>query len=175
MQKIKGLIYYTRFLFSGFWTQAPRFCLLFSFFCFLLLSGCAGSAVSRRSDPSQIPALEPAAMLKLNDIPVPANFIFVAQDSYAFQSSEFRAGLLRYQGKASGDQTVIFFKEQMPMYNWRLINIVEYGRRMLTFEKDQESCVVTIDGKDNRLDVVISVGPKSQALHQQRRSDKPIK
>ena len=60
------------------------------------------------------------------------------------------------------------------MYNWRLINIVEYGRRILTFEKDEESCVITIDGKDNNLEVAVSVGPKSQAV-QQRRTDKPIK
>ena len=142
----------------------------------LLLAGCATTSTSRssKSDPTQIPALEPAAMMKLIDVPVPSNFIFVPESSYAFQSSDFRAGLLRYRGRAVGDQAVVFFKEQMPMYNWRLINIVEYGRRILTFEKDEESCVITIDGKDNNLEVAVSVGPKSQVL-QQRRTDKPIK
>ena len=142
----------------------------------LVLAGCATTSTSRssKSDPTQIPALEPAAMMKLADVPVPANFIFIPDASYAFQSSDFRAGLLRYRGRAAGDQAVVFFKEQMPMYNWRLINIVEYGRRILTFEKDEESCVITIDGKDNNLEVAVSVGPKSQAV-QQRRTDKPIK
>ena len=153
----------------------PFFCFLFSAFCFLFLSGCATSSTMSKSDPTQIPALEPAAMLKLNDIPVPASFIFMPEDSYAFQSSNFRAGLLRYRGKALGDQAVTFFKEQMPMYNWRLVNVVEYGRRMLTFEKEEENCVITLDGKDNRLELVISVGPKSQTPAASRRSEKTIK
>ena len=156
-------------------TFNPFFCFLFSIFCSLFLSGCATSSPMSKSDPTQVPALEPAAMLKLNDIPVPANFVFVPEDSYAFQSSNFRAGLLRYRGKALGDQTVTFFKEQMAMYNWHLVNIVEYGRRMLTFEKEEESCVITIDGKDNRLELAISVGPKSQAPAASRRNEKTIK
>lgn len=145
---------------------------LFFVLCPLFLSACATSQ-GRSSDPTQVPALEPAAMLKLADIPVPAGFVFVPEESYAFQSANFRAGLLKYRGKALGDQVVVFFKEQMPMYNWNLVNIVEYGRRMLSFEKEQETCIITIDGKDNRYDIAVSIAPKSQAAT--RKTDKPIK
>lgn len=137
-----------------------------------LLSGCTTTS-TRKSDPTQIPALEPAALLKFLDIPTPSAFRFVPEESYAFQSTDFRAGLLRYQGKASGDQTVIFFKEQMPMYNWHLNNIVEHGRRMLSFEKEQEACIITIDEKAGKSDITISIAPKSQAPL--RKGDRPIK
>lgn len=147
-----------------------------SLLCVLILvsslSGCV-SAPSRRSDPTQVPSLEPAAMLKMQDVPVPAGFVFAPEESYAFQSTNFRAGLLRYKGKGAGDQVIVFFKEQMPMYGWNLVNIVEYERRLLSFEKDQETCIITVEGKDNRSVITVSIAPKSQASP--RKTDKPIK
>lgn len=138
----------------------------------LFLTSCAAT-YSKKSDPTQIPSLEPAALLKFQDLPIPSGFIYLPEQSYAFQSANFRAGLLKYQGKATGDQVTVFFKEQMPMYNWHLINIVEHARRMLSFEKDQETCVITLDEKGSRSEITLSVAPKSQATI--RRSDKPIK
>jgi len=112
-------------------------------------------------------------MLKMQDVPVPAGFVFVPEESYAFQSTNFRAGLLRYKGKGGGDQVIVFFKEQMPMYGWNLVNIVEYERRLLSFEKDQETCIIIVEGKDNRSVITVSIAPKSQASP--RKTDKPIK
>lgn len=151
---------------------------LSSIFCFFIcilvlsLSGCV-SAPRRGSDPTQVPSLEPAAMLKMQDVPVPAGFVFAPEESYAFQSTNFRAGLLRYKGKGVGDQVIVFFKEQMPMYGWNLVNIVEYERRLLSFEKDQETCIITVEGKDSRSIITVSIAPKSQASP--RKTDKPIK
>lgn len=138
----------------------------------LFLTGCTAT-YSRKSDPTQIPSLEPAALLKFQDIPIPSGFVFTPIESYAFQSANFRAGLLKYKGKASGDQVVSFFKEQMPMYNWHLINIVEHSMRMLSFEKEQETCVITVEEKGNKSEVTLSVAPKSQATI--RKADKLIK
>lgn len=146
--------------------------LLFFILYFPILSGCS-TTYSRKSDPTQIPALEPAALLKFQDIPIPSGFAFIPEQSYAFQSTNFRAGLLKYQGKATGDQVTVFFKEQMPMYNWHLINIIEHSMRMLSFEKDQETCVITVDEKGSRAEITLSVAPKSQATI--RRTDKPLK
>src|SRR3989338_5206891 len=119
---------------------------LSSFILLSLIIGCT-TTYSRKSDPTQIPALEPAALLKFQDIPIPSSFAFAPDESYAFQSTNFRAGLLKYKGKATGDQVVVFFKEQMPIYNWHLVNIVEHGLRMLCFEKENETCVISVDEK----------------------------
>ena len=146
--------------------------ILLSAVCLLSLSACAATA-TKDSDPTQVPMLEPAAMLKFSDIPMPASFVFFPEESYAFQSAGFRAGLLKYKGKASGEQTVVFFKEQMPLYNWQMMNIVEHGRRMLSFEKEQEACIITIDEKGRNAEITVSIAPKSHPAY--RKADKPIK
>lgn len=140
--------------------------------CSLVLSACV-TIPPKSSDPTQTPMLEPAALLKFSDIPVPANFALSPEESYSFQSAGFRAGLLKYKGKASGEQAVVFFKEQMPLYNWHLINIVEHDRRMLSFEKDQETCIITIDEKGQKALITVSIAPKPQAAY--RKTDKPVK
>ena len=142
--------------------------------CLLVLSGCISASSAKSQDPAQIQSLEPAALLKFPDLPVPSSFRIIPEESYAFQSTNFRACLLKYRGNAKGEQTVNFFKEQMPMYNWHLVNIVEYGSRQLNLEKEQETCIITINEKGNKSIVVISVAPKSQ-IAPSRKTDKPIK
>jgi len=143
-------------------------------FCSLSLSSCTTIPAKKSSDPTQVAMLEPAALLKFPDVPIPSTFRFVENESYAFQSSNFRAALLKYTGKALADQVVAFYKEQMPMYNWNLVNIVEYGRRMLSFEKEQENCVVTVEDRGSTSDMIISIAPKSQAVPR-KVENKPIK
>ncbi|HAH21505.1 MAG: hypothetical protein A2Y00_03465 [Omnitrophica WOR_2 bacterium GWF2_43_52] len=145
---------------------------LSSFVLLSLITGCT-TTYSRKSDPTQMPALEPAALLKFQDIPIPSGFAFSPDESYAFQSTNFRAGIITYKGRATGDQVVAFFKEQMPMYNWHLLNIVEHSLRMLSFEKEQETCVITVDEKGNKSKITLSIAPKSQGLN--RKIDKPFK
>ncbi|MBM3246662.1 MAG: hypothetical protein FJZ13_04990 [Candidatus Omnitrophica bacterium] len=142
------------------------------FYCSIVLFlGCAG--LSRRERPAGSPALlEPQASFKFADIPVPAGFKFLAQDSYSFESSGVRVGVLKYQGKAKPEQVIVFYKEQMPMYNWGLLNIIEYGNRMLNFDRDSETCIINLLPKGNSIVLTISVGPKSQGA---RRVERPIK
>lgn len=145
-----------------------------SVICLLLLLGCSTS-YSHKADPAQMTPIEPAALLKFQDIPIPSGFVFIPANSYAFQSIGFRAGLLTYKGKATGEQTLVFFKEQMPLYNWHLVNIVEHSLRMLSFEKEQETCIITIVDKGSRSEITLSVAPKSQGSSPSRRAEKPIK
>ncbi|MDP8233563.1 MAG: hypothetical protein P9M06_02010 [Candidatus Saelkia tenebricola] len=128
-----------------------------------ILSGCAttsrrGSTVAGVSNE-----LEVSALLKFDDIPVPNGFNFIAVDSFAFQTQDIRVGLLKYEGKANPDEVVQFYKEQMPLYNWKTINLIEYERRILNFEKDGQSAVITIDAKGGKSALVIAVSPRSDA------------
>jgi hypothetical protein len=147
-------------------------CNLLSAICLPLLAGCV-TMPQKSSGPTQIPMLEPATLFKFSDLPIPANFVFAPDESYAFQSVGFRAGLLRYKGKATGEKAIVFFREQMPLYDWRLVNIVEHGRRTISFEKESETCLITIDEKRNKAELTISIAPKSQLLRP--KSDKPIR
>ncbi|PIP18619.1 MAG: hypothetical protein COT38_00270 [Candidatus Omnitrophica bacterium CG08_land_8_20_14_0_20_41_16] len=135
--------------------------------CYLLttvfLTGCAmfetKGGETTASDP-----LQSQALLRFSDIPIPLNFKLLPQESYSFESSGIRVALLRYQGKASLDRLNSFYKEQMPMFNWSLLNIIEYGDCMLNFEREGESCIININPKGSLAVVSISLGPKSQVL-----------
>lgn len=125
-----------------------------------LLSGCANLKKSTTLEKSNF--LEPATTLKFNDIPIPSGFKLVPENSYSFESSGVRVGVLRYNGKANPDQVVNFYKEQMPLYNWNLLNIVEYGKRLMNFDRENETCIIDLSGKGNKVIVTVSLGPKSQ-------------
>ena len=128
-----------------------------------VLSGCVTMSGRGAKVTNMSKGLEVSALLKFDDIPVPNGFNFLAVDSFAFQTKNVRVGLLKYEGKANPDEVVQFYKEQMPLYNWKTVNIIEYERRILNFEKDGQSAVITIDGKGNRTSLVIAVSPRSDA------------
>ena len=139
-----------------------------------LLAGCATYSTNKDSKSASSGMLEPQSILKFSDVPVPAGLKAIPLESYSFESSGVRVGVLKYQGKANPEQIVNFYKEQMPMYNWSLVNIVEYGQRLLNFERENESCIITMQPASwgNNI-VIISLGPKSQSVS--RRSKQPIK
>lgn len=140
-------------------------CLVFSFL------GCAG--FHKKEDSTKTSALlEPSIMTKFSDMPVPAGFKLLSQDSYSFESSGVRVGVLKYRGKANPDQVVNFFKEQMPMYNWQLLNIIEYDERIMNFERENETCIINLLPKGNAVTITVSVGPRPQIY---KKSKEPIK
>lgn len=126
----------------------------------ILFSGCA-TLKEKTSSFSASKELEVSALLKFDDVPVPDGFNFIASESFAFQTNDVRVGVLKYQGRANPDAIILFYKEQMPLYNWKTINIVEYGRRVLNFEKNDQTCAVTIDAKGSKVFLVIVVSPRS--------------
>ncbi len=137
----------------------------------LLLGGCA--ALTNKNKSMGNPALlEPQAMLRFSDIPVPVGFKILPQDSYSFESSGVRVGVLKYQGKANPDQVVNFYKEQMPMYSWNLLNVIEYGDRLLNFDRESETCIISLLTKGNNVFITVSLGPKSAIP---KKSNKPVK
>jgi uncharacterized protein (DUF1919 family) len=104
---------------------------------------------------------------------VPTGFKFLPEKSYLIESGLIRGGILKYTGKAIGDQIVNFYKEQMPMYGWHLLNLVEYGDKILNFEKEKESCIITIKPSGSKSDITISVAPKPSNV--EKRTERPIK
>ncbi|HEO63810.1 MAG TPA: hypothetical protein ENN78_00895 [Candidatus Omnitrophica bacterium] len=126
----------------------------------LFISGCA--TISGRSAKSDFDKqLDVAAFLKFDDVPVPNGFKFIASESFVFQTTDMRVGLLKYQGSVSPEAVVEFYKDQMPLYGWKPVHYIEYDQRMLNFEKESQSAVIKIDGKGNKSFLTISVSPRS--------------
>ena len=145
-----------------------------SVICYLLttaLTGC--STLSDNKGTTNPGLLEPQAIMKFIDIPVPVGLKSLPQQSYSFESSGVRVGVLKYQGKNNPDQVVNFYKEQMPMFNWNLVNITEYGQRLLNFERENETCIITMEPRGSSVILTISLGPKSQIPAKKAKS--PVK
>jgi len=138
----------------------------------IALSGCA--EIFQRDKGMINPALlEPQAVVKFSDVPVPSGFKLIPQESYSFEASGMRVGMLKYGGKTKDvDQVVNFYKEQMVMYNWNLLNVVEYGQRLLNFDRENETCIINLLPKGSALEIIIAVGPKAQ--QQLSKKEKPV-
>ena len=106
--------------------------------------------------------------LRFDDIPVPAGFKLDQDKSFIFQTEGTRVALLKYTGRAKLQDLVEFYKEQMGLYNWELLNVVEYGRSILSFERGGQSCIITIDSKRMSKIITISVAPKAKVAIETR-------
>ncbi|MFC1666253.1 hypothetical protein ACFL0P_00085 [Candidatus Omnitrophota bacterium] len=133
------------------------------FSALILLSGCATTYENRSNTPIDT-SLNVAAILRFNDVPVPFGFSVLENNSFAFQNDVTRVALLKYIGSKNPDLLVAFYKEQMPLYNWSPINIIEYERRILNYEKNSESCIVTIEPKGRKNIITIAISPKSRPM-----------
>ncbi len=137
------------------------------------LAGCATMAGGDNTKNTNPAMLEPQALIKFSDVPVPMGLRSLPNQSYSFESSGVRVGVLKYQGKANADQVINFYKEQMAMYNWNLVNIIEYGQRLMNFDRDNETCIINIEPKGSSVILTISLGPKSQGAVKKAKS--PVK
>ena len=148
-----------------------RGAVIFLALCFLLsLAGCASTGNDAMRGGVEV--LEPQLGMKFDDIPLPSGFKFLHKDSYSFQSGKVRMAVLRYSGRKDADIVVNFFKNQMVIYDWNLVNSIEYGTRLLNFERDNESCIITIQPRAFNTLVTISLGPKKPAGATE---EKPVK
>ena len=114
-------------------------------FLVMLLAGCATWPRREARLEGKETVLSIAPILRFEDIPVPMGFKIVRDRSFTFQNDFTRVGLLRYTGRIHIDKVVAFYREQMPLYNWDLVNLVEYGKKILNFEKGNQSCIITIE------------------------------
>ncbi|MEA3346456.1 MAG: hypothetical protein U9Q21_00010 [Candidatus Auribacterota bacterium] len=136
-------------------------------FSVMLIGGCAtwnkGGVRKSSSDSYDDSAigLLLSESLKFDDVPVPAGFRLNVKDSFAFQNNTMRVGVLTYRGKADPQEIINFYKEQMPLYNWRLLNLIEHETVQILFDKADETCVIIlVPGRTSTLK--ISVAPKSK-------------
>lgn len=115
---------------------------------------------------STIPERQPdtgkplALSYRFEDIPIPPGMTLSRKESFIYETRDTKTGLLVYEGKGEIEKLVLFFKQQMPKYQWRLISNFELHNVMLTFVKEGWIAVVyilPIDQDAKRLE--IRVGP----------------
>ncbi len=123
----------------------------------LILVGCVAPMSYKGREATR--EISPSTALRFNDIPVPETFRFDYQNSYVFEDKLSRLGVLKYITTISPEEIIMFFKQEMPNAGWRFVNIVEYGQKTLTYEKEKETCVINILQGMTQSTVVISITP----------------
>jgi len=131
------------------------------FLLLLFLSGCASSSPYKSDDADSYKALDVSMALKFEDVPVPTGFKPIARESFVFENDVLRVGILKYSGRVNPDHVVNFYKDQMALYNWRFLNIVEYQRRIMSFEREDQNCIILIEPSGMGTLLTVSVAPKA--------------
>ena len=127
-----------------------------------ILAGCAAVQDNTYSSTINPDIPEPSLKLKFDDVPVPSGFKLLPSYSYSFQSGSIRAGVLVYKGMPDADRVVAFYREQMPINGWTTLSIVEYGKRLLAFDRTNETCVINVEPRSFSTRITITVSPKQQ-------------
>ena len=148
--------------------------------CFLFLFLIAGCVTLPKSESTGSAeqnkvSLSVAPILKFDDIPVPVGFRILDKESFAFQNDKSRVALLKYYGGQNAEQVLAFYKEQMAMSNWDIVNIIEYDRKVLNYENSDESCIITIQPEGGKSRVTIALSPKSRPIKAEKLSSKEYK
>ncbi len=148
-----------------------------SFLVILFLSGCATfpQSESKGATEQNKASLSVAPMLKFEDLPVPSGFKLLDKESFAFQNDKSRVALLKYYGGKNTEQVMAFYKEQMASFNWSLVNIIEYDRKVLNYENSEESCIITIQPQGGKSLVTVALSPKSRPIKPEKSSIKEYK
>lgn len=133
-----------------------------------ILNGCSSVPSRRITDTGEIITVEKplgvSTVLRFEDVPIPTGFNIIREQSFIYQDASIRVGLLRYSGWAKPNQIVAFLKSQMPLYNWNLINVVEFGDTHMSFVKNDENCTVTIEALAAKSLMNIVISPKSGTI-----------
>ena len=147
-------------------------------FCLLaLLAGCVTlpqSDSTSNTEKNKV-SLSIAPILKFEDLPTPSGFKLLDKESFAFQNDKSRVALLKYYGSQNAEQVLAFYKEQMASFNWFLVNVIEYDRKVLNFENSEESCIITIQPNGGKSFVTVALSPKSRPIKPEKSSPKESK
>lgn len=100
--------------------------------------------------------------LRFNDVPIPEGFKLQNKESFVFKTGDIIVGSVKYRGRGDVIGITDFFKKQMPLFDWEVVNSVEYVRSVLTFSKPRQNCVIIVEPfKGKLISFTIATGPKN--------------
>ena len=97
------------------------------------------------------------------DILIPAELSLVKKSSFVYSTPSFTAGVLVFEGYVQGESLVNFFSTNMPKDGWTLNSSFRYRQVILNFEKDERSCLVSVEEFPLKTKVEIWVAPQMAA------------
>ncbi len=138
----------------------------------LIATGCARQRATTAADAEgsqeMTTGIPLAPDFRIPDIPVPAGFEFDRDHSFVFQNSMLDVGKIQYAGKEPITDVAQFYIEEMPRYNWTLLNVAEHQTVALFFDKENKSCQVLLTPKVRGTEIQISFFPKAVPAPEQQ-------
>jgi hypothetical protein len=97
----------------------------------------------------------------LDDVRVPSELEYDAEESLLYETAKFKAGVLRFSKWRLDVQSVIaFFMLNMPKEKWTFVNAFRGKEAYLSFAKPEKTCLVRItETWTGTVKVEIAVGP----------------
>jgi hypothetical protein len=130
--------------------------------------GCSTTATERQQgQPVTGPAPEGQATWEevgkfyLDDVRVPRELDYDADESMVYEAAKFKAGVLRFSKWRIDVQSVIdFFMYNLPKDKWTFVNAFRGKEAQLSFSKPDKTCVIRITQTwTGMTKVIIAVGP----------------
>ncbi len=94
------------------------------------------------------------------DVPVPCELNLDKEESFIYQTTNFKAGVLVFSGRVDASSVVTFFATTLPRENWKLLGGFRYHRSILAFEKGSRICLVNVKESALKTHVEIYVAPR---------------
>ncbi|MFH1349517.1 MAG: hypothetical protein ABII26_01145 [Pseudomonadota bacterium] len=123
---------------------------------FFLATSCASPLKSKiESAPTQSASQEQdvasqqrgGSYYDFNDIFIPKEMKLIPESSLLFETANFKAGGMFFEGRVDPVSLFDFFTSNMPKDGWQLRSYFKYGRYIMLFEKSDKDCIITIKDK----------------------------
>ncbi len=97
----------------------------------------------------------------LDDVRVPSELDYDADESILYETAKFKAGVLRFSKWRLDVQSVIdFFMINLPKDKWTFVNAFKGKEAQLSFSKPDKTCIIRItETWTGMVKVAIAVGP----------------
>ena len=146
-------------------------------FCFLLvlclaLSSCAAKSGSNEELPpledsssaAAVPDDPDGVYEDFSDILVPIELTRLADESFVFESPQFKTGYMAYDGRVEFNSLVDYFINNMTKDGWTTQSTLRAGDSALVFDKPGKSALIrVIDGSYKTKVIIIAVERKAAA------------
>ena len=146
--------------------------LVMAMFLFVLLgSACIGCSTTATEQQQGQPVTGPTqagqaewqevGRFYLDDVRVPSELNYDADESILYETPKFKAGVLRFSKWRVDVQSVIdFFMINMPKDKWTFVNSFKGKESYLSFSKPDKTCLIRItETWTGVVKVAIAVGP----------------
>jgi hypothetical protein len=136
--------------------------------CFIigaaLVSLAAFSGCKSGNQQGAAPQTQFSNDVSFEDIPVPAGFILMRNESYSFQNDVTRVGHLVYKGRSDINNVLAFFQQQMPLHGWQEMSYIDSTSSTRYYDKEGQTCILTVGKRTgwHNIRVDLSMRPKSK-------------